>query len=111
MQPDELKHLPSHVLGKQVPLLARAKAHAANDEALRADGIRVVDLTPAAIGPFTVPPVNMQAHLDAPNVNMVTCGGQATIPIVAAVSQVAKQADMMAIRPRNAVRLRMKPGS
>jgi acetaldehyde dehydrogenase len=67
-----------------------AKAHAAHDEALRADGIRVVDLTPAAIGPFTVPPVNMQAHLDAPNVNMVTCGGQATIPIVAAVSQVAK---------------------
>ena len=67
-----------------------AYAHKVHDAALRADGIQVVDLTPAAIGPFTVPPVNMEAHLDQPNVNMVTCGGQATIPVVAAVSQVAK---------------------
>jgi acetaldehyde dehydrogenase len=67
-----------------------AYAHKAHDAALRADGKQVVDLTPAAIGPFTVPTVNMEQHLDAPNVNMVTCGGQATTPIVAAVSQVAK---------------------
>src|SRR3546814_13540592 len=67
-----------------------AYAHKVHDEALRADGKLVVDLTPAAIGPFTIPPVNMDEHLEATNVNMVTCGGQATIPMVAAVSQVAK---------------------
>jgi acetaldehyde dehydrogenase len=67
-----------------------AYAHKVHDEALRADGIQVVDLTPAAIGPFIVPAVNMDANLGATNVNMVTCGGQATIPMVAAVSRVAK---------------------
>jgi acetaldehyde dehydrogenase len=66
-----------------------AYAHQAHDARLRADGKQVIDLTPAAIGPFTVPPVNLTDNLDAPNVNMVTCGGQATIPVVAAVSQVA----------------------
>src|SRR3546814_456457 len=66
-----------------------AYAHKAHDAALRADGKLVVDLTPAAIGPFTVPPVNMAANLDATNVNMVTCGRQATIPMVVAVSRVA----------------------
>jgi acetaldehyde dehydrogenase len=66
-----------------------AYAHKLHDAALRADGKRVIDLTPAAIGPFTVPPVNMEQHLDEGNLNMVTCGGQATIPMVAAVAQVA----------------------
>lgn len=66
-----------------------AYAHKEHDAQLRRDGKRLVDLTPAALGPFTVPPVNADQHLDAPNVNLVTCGGQATIPMVAAVAQVA----------------------
>ncbi len=67
-----------------------AKAHLANAAALAPHGKRLIDLTPAAIGPFVVPPVNLEEHLDAENVNMVTCGGQATIPIVAAVSRVTE---------------------
>lgn len=65
-----------------------AEAHKRNAELLASSGKRLVDLTPAALGPFVVPVVNLEAHLDAPNVNMVTCGGQATIPIVAAVSRI-----------------------
>jgi acetaldehyde dehydrogenase len=69
-----------------------AKAHIANAAKLTPLGKRLIDLTPAAIGPFVVPAVNLEEHLDAQNVNMVTCGGQATIPIVAAVSRVANVA-------------------
>ncbi|GAA2373095.1 acetaldehyde dehydrogenase (acetylating) [Dactylosporangium salmoneum] len=65
-----------------------AAAHVANAAALAPYGRRIVDLTPAALGPFVIPPVNLDEHLSAPNINMVTCGGQATVPIVAAVARV-----------------------
>lgn len=67
-----------------------AGAHRRHSERVLGAGKRMIDLTPAAIGPYTVPPVNGDANLDAPNVNMVTCGGQATIPIVHAVNRIAK---------------------
>ena len=65
-----------------------AGAHRANWAKLELAGVRVLDLTPAALGPYCVPVVNLDDHLDEPNLNMVTCGGQATVPIVAAVAQV-----------------------
>lgn len=68
-----------------------AKAHLYNYEKIKAfPGKKMVDLTPAAIGPYVVPPVNLSEHQNLDNVNMVTCGGQATIPMVAAVSRIAK---------------------
>lgn len=65
-----------------------AKAHIRHAELLKAAGKQVLDLTPAAIGPIVVPPVNLENHLEEDNINLITCGGQATIPIVHAVSKV-----------------------
>jgi acetaldehyde dehydrogenase len=67
-----------------------APAHAHHNDALKQTGRKLVDLTPAAIGPYVVPVVNMGENFDSPNLNMVSCGGQATIPMVAAVNRVAK---------------------
>ncbi|KPH74377.1 acetaldehyde dehydrogenase (acetylating) [Oceanobacillus caeni] len=66
-----------------------AKAHISNAEVAKKLGKQMIDLTPAAIGPFIVPTVNLGSHLHADNVNLITCGGQATIPVIHAINQVA----------------------
>ncbi|MCL4637092.1 MULTISPECIES: acetaldehyde dehydrogenase (acetylating) [Burkholderia] len=82
-----------HVVGDEIRIAfdaTSAYVHRDNSDKLTALGVKMIDLTPAAIGPYCVPPVNLDAHLDSAqtNVNMVTCGGQATIPMVYAVSRV-----------------------
>jgi len=67
-----------------------AAAHLKNAKLLKNAGIRAIDLTPAAIGPYVCPVVNLGENLDAPNVNLITCGAQATVPIVWAISSVTR---------------------
>jgi acetaldehyde/propanal dehydrogenase len=90
---DGVDGLLPHVIADGVQIAfdaTSAYVHAENSRKLNALGVMMIDLTPAAIGPFCVPPVNLKEHLGKRemNVNMVTCGGQATIPIVAAVSKI-----------------------
>ena len=82
---DGLRKLPNYKDIRIVFDATSAGAHIHNNALLQKDGKKVIDLTPAAIGPFTIPAINGDANIDEPNANMVTCGGQATIPIVHAV--------------------------
>ncbi len=86
---DGLTKLPEYKDIRIVFDATSAGAHIRNNEILQRDGKQVIDLTPAAIGPFTIPAINIDANLAEANVNMVTCGGQATIPMVAAVNRVS----------------------
>jgi acetaldehyde dehydrogenase len=67
-----------------------AKAHVANAPRFAEAGMVAIDLTPAAVGPLVCPPVNFRTHVDAPNINLISCGAQATVPIVHAVSSVVR---------------------
>jgi acetaldehyde dehydrogenase len=86
-----LRKLPNYRDIKVVFDATSAGAHVRNNAILQQDGKKVIDLTPAAIGPFTIPVINGDANIDEPNVNMVTCGGQATIPMVYAVKRATKR--------------------
>src|SRR5688572_27289784 len=90
---DGVDGLLSHVQSDRIQIAfdaTSAYVHRENARKLQARGVVVIDLTPAAVGPYCVPPVNLSQHVGSRemNVNMVSCGGQATIPIVAAVSRV-----------------------
>ena len=90
---DGVKGLEPHIVEDQVKIAwdaTSAYVHRSNNDVVKKYGVKMVDLTPAAIGPFCVPPVNLEEMMGRreQNVNMVTCGGQATIPMVAAVSRV-----------------------
>ncbi|MFJ1641390.1 MULTISPECIES: acetaldehyde dehydrogenase (acetylating) [unclassified Streptomyces] len=85
---DGLVELPGFADIKVIFDATSAKAHVRNARIAAEHGKLMIDLTPAALGPFVVPSVNLDEHLAAGDVNMVTCGGQATIPVVAAISRI-----------------------
>ncbi|MDP7539835.1 MAG: acetaldehyde dehydrogenase (acetylating) [Alphaproteobacteria bacterium] len=87
---DGLVEMPEFAAIELVFDATSAKAHAHHAEVCHRHSKRMVDLTPAAVGPYVVPVVNMEEHFAEPNLNMVSCGGQATIPMVYAVGRVAK---------------------
>lgn len=80
--------LPQHELADILFDATSAKAHVHHVEMLKGLGKKIIDLTPAAVGPFVIPTVNLKEHIDEEVVNMVTCGGQATIPIIHAINSV-----------------------
>lgn len=86
---DGLVEMPEFAGIKVIFDATSARAHVRNARLAAEHGKLMIDLTPAALGPFVVPSVNLDEHLDAADLNMVTCGGQATIPVVAAVSRIA----------------------
>ena len=86
---DELVGMPGFEDIRIVFDATSARAHSRHSEIARNRNLQMIDLTPAAAGPYVVPVVNMGTHFDSPDISMVSCGGQATIPIVAAVSRVA----------------------
>ena len=88
---DGLLKLPNYKDIQVVFDATSAGAHVHNNALLQKDGKKVIDLTPAAIGPFTIPVINGDANINEPNVNMVTCGGQATIPMVYAVRRAVER--------------------
>ncbi|MBG9987570.1 acetaldehyde dehydrogenase (acetylating) [Aerococcaceae bacterium DSM 111176] len=95
---DGLKELPAEELPKMLFDATSAYAHEYNNQVAQELGIQMFDLTPAAIGPFASPTVNINDHLDKKNVNLITCGGQATTPLISAINDVAsvKYAEIVA---------------
>ena len=79
----------THIKSRHLFDATSARAHLYNAKVCQEHGIKVIDMTPAAVGPYVCPAVNIEEHLDKDNINLITCGGQATIPMVHAINRVA----------------------